>query len=179
MTLSGGCYCGEVRYEVTAEPVLNGQCHCRPCQHISGGGPNYYMLIPPEGFSFTAGKPKAYSRPDLANAVTRESALPAAPIFSPEGLASGRSSSRPARSMILPPTGGRRWRYSAPRWRRSISFPKAFPPSTDCRIGDDEQAIADVDGRTRPAMLACCEIAAWPALPRFQNADRMPSPDAS
>lgn len=70
--LSGGCYCGEVRYEVTAKPVLSAQCHCRACQHISGGGPNYFMLVPPEGFSYVAGTAKAYRRPDLDRAVTRE-----------------------------------------------------------------------------------------------------------
>lgn len=70
--LSGGCYCGDVRYEITAAPVVSAQCHCRTCQHFSGGGPNYYMLIPPEGFAYSAGSPKAYARPDLENAVTRE-----------------------------------------------------------------------------------------------------------
>lgn len=70
--LSGGCYCGDIRYEITADPVMSAQCHCRPCQHFSGGGPNYYMLIPPDGFTVAQGSTKAYRRPDLDNAVTRE-----------------------------------------------------------------------------------------------------------
>ena len=70
--MDGGCYCGAVRYRVEARPRLMAQCHCRACQHVSGGGPNYYMLIPPEGFRYVAGAPKRFARPDLENAVTRE-----------------------------------------------------------------------------------------------------------
>ena len=70
--LKGGCYCGEVRYEIASDPLMSAQCHCRPCQHISGGGPNYYMLVKPDGFAFTAGQAKPFTRPDLEHAVTRE-----------------------------------------------------------------------------------------------------------
>lgn len=72
MDWQGGCYCGGVRYRVTAAPVLRAQCHCRACTHVSGGGPNYFMLIPPEGFAYTAGTPSSYTRPDRPDAVTRE-----------------------------------------------------------------------------------------------------------
>lgn len=68
----GGCYCGALRYRVTAAPVLTAQCHCRACQHFSGGGPNYYMLVPPEGFSYVKGEPAQYRKPELPNAVTRD-----------------------------------------------------------------------------------------------------------
>lgn len=70
--LDGGCYCGGLRYRISAAPVLKAQCHCRACQYISGGGPNYYMLIPPEGFAYVKGEPARYRRSDLPNAVTRE-----------------------------------------------------------------------------------------------------------
>lgn len=72
MTLEGGCYCGEVRYVADGEPVLRAQCHCRACQHITGGAPNMFMLMPPEGFRYVKGEPKTYRRPDLPNAVSRE-----------------------------------------------------------------------------------------------------------
>ena len=68
----GGCYCGRVRYEVTAEPVISAQCHCRPCQYFSGRGPNYYMLVEPARFAYSAGQTASFRRPDLENAVTRE-----------------------------------------------------------------------------------------------------------
>ncbi|HVV43502.1 MAG TPA: GFA family protein [Nitrobacter sp.] len=72
MKLEGGCYCGEVRYVAEGKPMLKAQCYCRACQHITGGAPNMFMLMPPEGFRYTRGTPKQFKRADLANAVTRE-----------------------------------------------------------------------------------------------------------
>jgi hypothetical protein len=72
MKLEGGCYCGALRYVSESEPALKAQCHCRPCQYISGGGPNFFLLMPPAGFSYIKGAPKTFTRSDLENAVTRE-----------------------------------------------------------------------------------------------------------
>jgi hypothetical protein len=72
MKLEGGCYCGELRYVAEGEPTLKAQCHCRECQYISGGAPNMFMLMPPEGFRYTKGTPKQFTRSDLDDAVTRE-----------------------------------------------------------------------------------------------------------
>ncbi len=52
--------------------MLKAQCHCRACQHISGGAPNLFMLMPVDGFRYTKGTPKQFRRADLDNAVTRE-----------------------------------------------------------------------------------------------------------
>lgn len=72
MKLEGGCYCGNVRYAAEGEPTLRAQCHCRECQYISGGSPNTFLLMPPDGFSYTKGAPKQFARSDLARPVTRE-----------------------------------------------------------------------------------------------------------
>ena len=69
--MTGGCYCGAVRYVITERPMVKGQCHCRACQYMAGGAPQYFLLVPPAGFAWTAGKPAKYQRPDLDNAVTR------------------------------------------------------------------------------------------------------------
>jgi hypothetical protein len=72
MKLEGGCYCGGVRYVAEGEPALKAQCHCRECQYITGGGPNMFLLMPADGFSYTKGSPKQFSRADIEDAVTRE-----------------------------------------------------------------------------------------------------------
>ena len=72
MDQEGGCYCGAVRYRVTQTPTLKAQCHCRACSYFSGGGPNYFMLIPAEGFRYTTDMPARFRRADLERAVTRE-----------------------------------------------------------------------------------------------------------
>ena len=71
MTITGGCYCGSIRYEVTAEPQAQIQCHCRECQYITGGHPNAFAVFPDEAFSWTKEAPASFSRPDLDNPVTR------------------------------------------------------------------------------------------------------------
>src|SRR6185369_10499196 len=72
MSLTGGCYCGSLRYEATADPIFKGQCHCRECQYISGGSPNVVMGLPESAFTYTKGSPKQFRRGDLKNPVTRE-----------------------------------------------------------------------------------------------------------
>src|SRR5271166_2028857 len=72
MKIEGGCYCGKIRYEAVGEPMLRAQCHCRPCAYFSGGAANMFMLMPPEGFRYTAGAPRRFKRDDLELAVTRE-----------------------------------------------------------------------------------------------------------
>lgn len=69
--LTGGCYCGALRYEVTEPFVRRGECYCRACQQVSGGGPNLFVLVPPSGFRFTSGHPRTYKKPNLPDAVTR------------------------------------------------------------------------------------------------------------
>ena len=72
MTLTGGCYCGALRYSAQGAPTFKAQCHCRECQYISGGGPNFFMLMPQDGFEYTKGSPRFFARSDLDTPVTRE-----------------------------------------------------------------------------------------------------------
>lgn len=44
--LSGGCTCGAVRYECTADPVLAFNCHCRDCQRATGGAYVPAVVVP-------------------------------------------------------------------------------------------------------------------------------------
>jgi hypothetical protein len=72
MTFEGGCYCGQVRYVAEGQPQLKAQRRCRECQYISGGAPNMFMLMPPDGFRYVSGTPKTFTRGDLDQPVTRE-----------------------------------------------------------------------------------------------------------
>lgn len=46
MTISGGCSCGAVRYSTAEKPVLQGNCHCRECQRMTGSGFSATMFFP-------------------------------------------------------------------------------------------------------------------------------------
>jgi hypothetical protein len=37
MSFRGGCLCGRVRYEITAQPITTRVCWCRLCQKIGAG----------------------------------------------------------------------------------------------------------------------------------------------
>jgi hypothetical protein len=43
---TGGCMCGAIRYECSAEPLATGNCHCRDCQRSSGSAfvPGLFVL---------------------------------------------------------------------------------------------------------------------------------------
>lgn len=50
---TGGCLCGAVRYECSADPVWSGNCHCRDCQRISGGAYISTFLVPENSVTIT------------------------------------------------------------------------------------------------------------------------------
>ena len=71
LTATGRCYCGALTYSVQGKPLFKAQCHCRECQYVSGGGPNYFMVLPVAGFAWTTGTPRRFARDDLDAPVTR------------------------------------------------------------------------------------------------------------
>ena len=56
---SGGCACGAIRYECSAEPVVSWQCHCRDCQRARGSA-FYAVLYVPKAALSIAGESKYY-----------------------------------------------------------------------------------------------------------------------
>lgn len=41
----GGCACGAIRYEISAEPIFMNECQCRDCQQRSGTGHGSYLTF--------------------------------------------------------------------------------------------------------------------------------------
>jgi hypothetical protein len=68
---SGGCACGAIRYECSAEPVMMFQCHCRDCQRASGASGSAMVYVPLKAFKFTRGAIKYHSTPSLMGGHTR------------------------------------------------------------------------------------------------------------
>lgn len=46
---TGGCACGDIRYEISGEPIFMNHCQCRDCQRKSGTGHGSYLTFPREG----------------------------------------------------------------------------------------------------------------------------------
>jgi len=60
MTMTGGCLCGKVRYEVTGEPMFTGKCYCDDCHKESGTG--HITIVATAGTNVTVtGETKGYT----------------------------------------------------------------------------------------------------------------------
>jgi hypothetical protein len=57
---TGGCLCGAIRYEISAEPMMAGHCHCRDCQRTTGAGHSSLIGFAKEALKVT-GSPKYYA----------------------------------------------------------------------------------------------------------------------
>lgn len=57
---TGGCVCGAIRYQCTAEPIAVIHCHCRDCQRSSGTQMSTVLLVPTPAFGLLKGTPRSY-----------------------------------------------------------------------------------------------------------------------
>ena len=58
---AGGCQCGQVRYEITAEPLRTTGCHCLECQKQSGSAFGLALHVRP-GDMRVKGRVKSHTR---------------------------------------------------------------------------------------------------------------------
>jgi len=49
--IKGGCLCGAIRYETSAEPILTRLCWCRVCQYLATGNAAVSVCFPSEGLA--------------------------------------------------------------------------------------------------------------------------------
>jgi hypothetical protein len=63
---TGGCACGAIRYEGTAEPSMMLKCHCRDCQQVTGGGFAAAIVVPAGSFRLTRGQLRYHFTPSIA-----------------------------------------------------------------------------------------------------------------
>jgi hypothetical protein len=71
---AGGCSCGAIRYECTAEPLFSLNCHCRDCQRETGSAFAPILGVPKAAFTVTRGNPQYF-------ALTADSGYPTTRAF--------------------------------------------------------------------------------------------------
>lgn len=55
--LEGGCFCGAIRYQASAEVSSTMVCHCRSCRKLAGSPVVAWVTVPSASFRFIRGRP--------------------------------------------------------------------------------------------------------------------------
>ncbi len=72
-TITGGCLCGEIRYECQGEPLRSFICHCTDCQQFTGSVFAAVLIFPKESFRILSGTPNGHTvTAESGNKVERE-----------------------------------------------------------------------------------------------------------
>lgn len=58
--VSGGCHCGNIRYDAEIDPARIGICHCTDCQKLTGTAYRVSVRTPAAQVRFTGGEPNFY-----------------------------------------------------------------------------------------------------------------------
>jgi hypothetical protein len=58
--ISGGCYCGKVRFAASSPVLFQANCHCANCRRAAGAQAVAWITVRPAKFAFTMGEPKRY-----------------------------------------------------------------------------------------------------------------------
>lgn len=62
-TYPGSCFCGAVRYRLTAKPMFINCCHCRDCQKQTGGAFAINAIIETDRIELLSGAPQPVTMP--------------------------------------------------------------------------------------------------------------------
>ena len=61
MTMTGGCHCGAIRYEVKGEALTHALCHCTDCRRHAGAPMVGWTMDPESSVRLIKGAPRVYS----------------------------------------------------------------------------------------------------------------------
>lgn len=56
MSLTGGCFCGRVRYRIDAPLLIARSCHCSRCRKAFSGAGSAYAEVEAGSFAWTSGE---------------------------------------------------------------------------------------------------------------------------
>jgi hypothetical protein len=117
-TFSGGCLCGEIRYQIAADAGPSRICWCKDCQRISSNG-TVNVIFPSEAIKVSGTPGRHEKTADSGNTVTRRFCSKCgSQLFSDSsgrpGLTVVRVGTLDEPSAITPTTNI--WIASAPRW---------------------------------------------------------------
>ena len=58
--LTGGCYCGQIRYEAGGAPFHETNCHCSICRRTTGAAFVTWFSVPRSQFRLVSGEPTQF-----------------------------------------------------------------------------------------------------------------------
>ena len=64
--LTGGCFCGHVRYEAGGKPFHPTICHCAMCRRVAGAPMVAWFSVPRTEYRVIAGEPTRFASSDRA-----------------------------------------------------------------------------------------------------------------
>ncbi len=117
---SGGCLCGQVRFEFTAEPIAMRLCWCRDCQYLAAGNATVNVVFRSESLRMLQGELRDFqSQADSGNRMHRRFCPTCGtPVFSAAEsrphLLIVRNGALDETSLLAP--GATIWTESAPDW---------------------------------------------------------------
>ena len=59
-TVTGGCLCGEIRFEAAGEPLWSAHCHCQSCRRGNGAAVATFVGFASDGFRTVKGEPRRF-----------------------------------------------------------------------------------------------------------------------
>lgn len=69
--VTGGCFCGAVRFQCREPPIATRACWCRDCQYLSSGNASINVIFRTESIEITGEVNKYVSTADSGNVMRR------------------------------------------------------------------------------------------------------------